>query len=46
MLKKKKQIIVNETNKNDVIKLLGPPSTQVLLIMIFWVYIERKTTDK
>ena len=48
MLKKKsKQIIVSETNKNDIIKLLGPPSVTSTFDNDILFYIERKiTTDK
>ena len=48
MLKKKsEQIIVSETNKNDIIKLLGPPSVTSSFDNDILFYIERKiTTDK
>ena len=48
MLKKKsEQIIVSETNKNDIIKLLGPPSVISTFDNDILFYIERKiTTDK
>jgi len=48
MLKKKsEQIIVSETNKNDIIKLLGPPSITSTFDNDILFYIERKiTTDK
>ena len=48
MLKKKsEQIIVSETNKNDIIKLLGPPSVTSTFDNDVLFYIERKiTTDK
>ena len=48
MLKKKsEQIIVSETNKNDIIKLLGPPSVTSTFDNDVIIYIERKiTTDK
>ena len=48
MLKKKsEQIIVSETNKNDIIKLLGPPSVTSTFDNDILFYIERKiTTDK
>ena len=45
--KKKKKIIVSETNKNDIIKLLGPPSITSTFDNDILFYIERKiTTDK
>ena len=48
MLKKKsEQIIVSETNKNEIIKLLGPPSVTSTFDNDILFYIERKiTTDK
>jgi len=47
MLKKKSEdIIVAETNKNDVIKLLGPPSTISTFDNDLYFYIERKITTK
>ena len=33
--KKSKKININQSNKNDIIKILGPPSTTSYLIMIF-----------
>jgi len=48
MLKKKNDlIIVSESNKNDIIKLLGPPSVKSKFDNDLYFYIERKiTTDK
>jgi outer membrane protein assembly factor BamE (lipoprotein component of BamABCDE complex) len=42
----KKQLILklNTTNKNDILKILGPPSTQSSFDTDIWIYIERKTT--
>ena len=37
-------IIVAETNKNDIIKLLGPPSVKSTFNEDLYFYIERKTT--
>ena len=37
-------IIVAETNKNDIIKLLGPPSVNSTFNNDLYFYIERKTT--
>jgi len=42
--KKNKQLIINTTNKNDIIKLLGPPSTKSKFDNDLWIYIERKKT--
>ena len=45
LLKKKSDmIIVAETNKNDIIKLLGPPSVTSTFNNDLYFYIERKTT--
>ena len=47
-LKKKSDLItISETNKNDIIKLLGPPSVTSSFDNDLYFYIERKiTTDK
>ena len=42
--KKEKDLIVNSFNKNDVIALLGPPSTKSKFDNDLWIYIERKKT--
>jgi len=45
LLKKKSNlIIVSETNKNDIIKILGPPSVISTFNNDLYFYIERKTT--
>ena len=43
--KKQNSLIINESNKNDVIKLLGNPSTISIFNENIWVYIERKQTQ-
>tara|TARA_B100000965_G_scaffold199787_1_gene166815 strand:+ start:113 stop:589 length:477 start_codon:yes stop_codon:yes gene_type:complete len=43
--KKQQKLTLNNSNKNDVIKLLGPPSTKSTFDNDIWVYIERKTTN-
>ena len=43
--KKSTQIILNETNKNDVLNLLGPPSTYSLGKNDTLIYIERATSS-
>ena len=43
--KKQKSLIVNETNKNDIIKILGNPSTKSKFDNDVWIYIERKETQ-
>ena len=42
--KKNKELVVNSSNKNDIIKLLGPPSTKSKFDNDVWIYIERKKT--
>ena len=43
MDKKQDKLIINSTNKNDILKLLGPPSTVGSFNNDLWIYIERKT---
>ena len=43
--KKTRKLIVNKSNKNDIIKLLGPPSTKSTFDNDIWIYIERKQTQ-
>tara|TARA_Y100001960_G_C14514751_1_gene748269 strand:- start:208 stop:681 length:474 start_codon:yes stop_codon:yes gene_type:complete len=40
--KKQEKLILSNTNKNDIIKILGPPSTKSTFDNDVWVYIERK----
>ena len=42
--KREKLIIVNESNKNDAINLLGQPSTKGMTDDNLWIYIERTIT--
>ena len=42
--KKQENLIVNESNKNDIIMLLGQPSTKSTFNNDLWIYIERKKT--
>ena len=42
--KREKLIIVNKSNKNDIIQLLGQPSTKGLTDDNLWIYIERTRT--
>ena len=39
--KREKLIIVNQTNKNDTISILGQPSTKGMVNDNLWIYIER-----
>jgi len=41
--KKQQKLIVGKTNKNDLMKTLGPPSTKSTFDNDLWIYIERKT---
>ena len=42
--KKEKQLILNTSNKNDIIAILGHPSTKSKFDNDLWIYIERKKT--
>ena len=44
--KKQEKLLLKTTNKNDIVKLLGPPSTKSTFDNDVWIYIERKTTTK
>ena len=43
--KKHKKLEINSSNKNDIISLLGPPSTISQFDNKIWYYIERKVTN-
>ena len=43
--KKQTSHIVNKTNKNDIMKILGNPSTKSKFDNDIWIYIERKQTQ-
>ena len=43
--KKQKNLIINKTNKNEIIEILGKPSTQSKFNNDVWIYIERKQTQ-
>ena len=44
--KKQKELSINKSNKNDIIKILGAPSTKSILENDLWIYIEnRKSTS-
>ena len=40
--KKQKKLFINKSNKNDIIKLLGAPSTESVLEDDLWIYIENR----
>jgi len=42
--KKQLNLVINNSNTNDVLNLLGSPSTQNIFDNLIWIYIERKTT--
>tara|TARA_B100000989_G_scaffold274052_1_gene232614 strand:- start:6712 stop:7182 length:471 start_codon:yes stop_codon:yes gene_type:complete len=43
--KKEKRITINQTNKNDILGILGEPSTKSSFDNDVWIYIERKITN-
>ena len=43
--KKQSSLLINKTNKNDIIKILGNPSTKSKFDNDIWIYIERKQTQ-
>ena len=43
--KKQLELTINESNKNDIIKILGNPSTTSKFDNDIWIYIERKQTQ-
>ena len=40
--KKQEKLFINKSNKNDIIKLLGAPSTESILDDDLWIYIENR----
>tara|TARA_B100001093_G_C25969750_1_gene652761 strand:- start:8 stop:472 length:465 start_codon:yes stop_codon:yes gene_type:complete len=43
--KKQAKLRLNETNKNDIFKIIGPPSTKSTFDNDIYIYIERKTSS-
>ena len=43
--KKQEKLTVNQSNKNDILRLLGSPSTKSTFDNDLWIYIERKTDN-
>ena len=43
--KKQAKLRINETNKNDIIRLIGPPSTKSTFDNDIYIYIEKKTSN-
>ena len=45
MEKKQTKLKINSSNKNDIIKIIGPPSTKNSFDNEVYIYIERKTSS-
>ena len=43
--KKSSKLIINSTNSNEILEILGPPSTKSELDLNTWIYIERRITN-
>ena len=43
--KKQTKLKINQSNKNDILKLIGPPSTKSTFDNDVFIYIERKTSS-
>ena len=43
---KQAKLILNKSNRNDIIDVLGPPSTKSTFNNDLWIYIERTTSKK
>ena len=43
--KKQAKLKINYTNRNDIVKLIGPPSTKSTFDNEIYIYIERKTSN-
>ena len=43
--KKQEKLIINKSNRNDILKLLGAPSSESTFDNDLWIYIERKTDN-
>ena len=43
--KKQSSLVINKTNKNEILKILGNPSTRSKFDNDVWIYIERKQTQ-
>ena len=44
--KKQQKLTLHNSNKNDITKLLGPPSTKSTFDNDMWIYIEREITNE
>ena len=45
MEKKQAKLKINYTNRNDIVKLIGPPSTKSTFDNEIYIYIEKKTSN-
>ena len=43
--KKNQKLVIGKTNKNDIIALLGPPSTKGIFNEELWIYMEIQTSS-
>ena len=43
--KKNEKLVIGKANKNDIIKLLGPPSTKGAFNQELWIYMEVQTSS-
>ena len=43
--KKQEKLKINESNKNDILSIIGPPSTKSAFENDIYIYIERKTSS-
>ena len=43
--KKQEKLKINQSNKNDILKIIGPPSTKSTFENDVYIYIERKTSN-
>ena len=43
--KKQEKLKINESNKNDILSIIGPPSTKSVFENDIYIYIERKTSS-
>ena len=44
--KKQEKLLINKSNKNDIINIFGPPSTKSTFDNNVWIYIERKKANR
>ena len=44
--KKNKNLVISQSNQNDILKELGPPSSKSLFDENIWIYIERKKSSR